>query len=80
MYRMLSDEMPPREGFIRPENLVLDWFKVPPAVLLSPTVPFYTGVVGRMKPPLGRGSSGNVAITVWDSGVVRVTVSLRSVT
>ena len=43
---MLPDEMPPRGGFIQAENKVLHgWFKVPPAVPLSPAVPFSTNLL-----------------------------------
>ena len=48
-------------GFHPAGNPRTDWCKVPPAVPLSPAVSFCSRVSGRMKPPVGPGSSGIVS-------------------
>ena len=49
-----------QRGFHPTRKLTTGWFKVPPAVALSPAVPFCTLDSAGMKPLLGRDSSVNV--------------------
>ena len=49
-----------QRGFQPTRNPSTGWFRVPPAVSLSPAVPFCTRACAGMKPPMGRDSSVNV--------------------
>ena len=52
-------------GFHPTRNPSTGWYKVPPAVPLSPAVPGSTRVSASMKPPMGRDSSVNMAPGTW---------------
>ena len=49
-YCILKDTMPPRDGCILPETLVLPGLRVSPAMPKSPAVTLSTRVSARMKP------------------------------
>ena len=52
-----------QRGFHPCRNPSTGWFKVPPAVPLSPAVPFSTRFSAGMNPPMGRDSSVNILNT-----------------